>query len=340
MSDKHALVNTPETLGVTPRYALQHNAISRSSHSMSATASKLTAMAMSLLPSDMSSLTAAFTFTDFCKALDYEKGGESYRIFKEAVNECMQCVITVETEPDENGKTEWEKFTWFSMATFSEKTGQATMKFSSELAAYLSALKWVYAKLDLQNIGALQSRYAIHLYEYLISYAFLKGKRGNQINEWYVQLDISDLRFIMGTPEDIYKETHLFKQKVIEGPIKEINKAGIGLEITISGIKQGRCLVAIRFDCRHTPKKLPVTKRDGKKTAEPLELPEPNPKTAEQREEKERQHLKELYPDEFAQLYQERLSKNQQPYLTESAAMLAAEAGTLTTLQARHGRTK
>jgi hypothetical protein len=52
-------VNTPETLGVTPRYALQHNAISRSAHNMSATAKKLTVMAMALLPPDLSSLAAA-----------------------------------------------------------------------------------------------------------------------------------------------------------------------------------------------------------------------------------------------------------------------------------------
>ena len=260
MSNELAPINTPETLGVTPRYALQHNAINRSAHTLSATASKLTAMAMALLPSDMSSLTAAFTFTDFCKALGYTRSGESYKIFKEAVRECLGSIIYIETEPDEKGKKDWKMFTWFTFAEFSEKTGQAIMKFSPELAAYLSALKWVYTKIDLQNVGSLQSRYAIHLYEFLFSYAFLKGKNGNHSNEWYVQLDLTDLRFLMGTPKDAYKETHLFKQKVIEGPIKEINKAGIGLEITINGVKQGRCLVTLRFDCKQIPKLLPVTK--------------------------------------------------------------------------------
>ncbi|MDR1221095.1 MAG: hypothetical protein LBK73_16025 [Treponema sp.] len=41
--------NTTETLGVRARYVLQHNAISRSAHSFSAAAKKLTAMAMALL---------------------------------------------------------------------------------------------------------------------------------------------------------------------------------------------------------------------------------------------------------------------------------------------------
>jgi hypothetical protein len=89
-------INTPETLGVTPRFVLQHNAISRSIHDLSATAKKLTAMAMALLPPDLSSLTAAFTFTEFCQAIGYDKGGESYKLFKKAVDECMENVITIE----------------------------------------------------------------------------------------------------------------------------------------------------------------------------------------------------------------------------------------------------
>ena len=77
----HEPVNTPTTLGVTPRYVLQYNAISRAAKNLSTTAHKLTAMAMSLLPPDLSSLTAAFTFGDFRKALGYGDGGEQYRIF-------------------------------------------------------------------------------------------------------------------------------------------------------------------------------------------------------------------------------------------------------------------
>jgi hypothetical protein len=78
------VVNTPATLGVTPRYVLQHNSVSRGAQSLSATAQKLAAMAMALLPPDLSSRTAAFTFTDFCNAVGYERGGESYETFRAA----------------------------------------------------------------------------------------------------------------------------------------------------------------------------------------------------------------------------------------------------------------
>jgi plasmid replication initiation protein len=333
--------NTPQTLGVTPRYVLQHNAISRSIQHLSATAKKLTAMAMALIPPDLSNLTAAFTFPEFCKALDMPIGGEQYKIFKAAVNECMQCVITIETEPNEKGKKKWKKFTWFTRAEFDEATGKATMKFSSELAEVLTELKWVYSKIKLQDFGTLQSRYALRLYEIALSFAYLKGKQGNKDGAWYFQWTIEDLRQILGVPADAYKETHLFKQKVIDAPIKEINNAGLGLAINIERVKQGRFLVALRFDCEQVPRQLTAKAKNGKKaTAVQLELPEQNPKLAGQREEKELQHLKERYPAEFAELYAVEL-ENAPPFLKgKMFSKITAEGSALLKLREKYGIVK
>jgi plasmid replication initiation protein len=105
-------------------------------------------MAMALIPPDLSSLTVAFTFPEFCK---------------------------------------WKKFTWFSEAQYNEETSKATMTFSPKLAEVLAELKWVYSKINLQDFGKLQSRYAIRLYEIALSFAYLKGKQGNKDSVWYFQ---------------------------------------------------------------------------------------------------------------------------------------------------------
>lgn len=264
---------TPQTLGVTPHYVLQHNAISRSINSLSPTAKKLTLMAMALIPPDLSTLTAAFTFHEFCKALDMSAGGKEYNIFKAAVNECMQCVITIETEPNAKGKKTWKKFTWFSEAQYNEETSKATMTFSPKLAEVMAELKWVYSKINLQDFGKLQSRYAIRLYEIALSFAYLKGKQGNKDGTWYFQWTIEELRLILGVPADAYTETHLFKQKVIDAPIKELNSAGLGLTIKIERIKQGRFLVALRFDCEQTPRCLPEKRQKQEKNRRPVVSP-------------------------------------------------------------------
>ncbi|OAV64842.1 replication protein [Bacteroidales bacterium Barb4] len=335
-----AEINTPETLGVTPRYVLQHNAISRSIHDLSATAKKLTAMAMALIPADMSSLTASFTFADFCKAIGYDKGGESFKLFLSATKECMKNIISIEMVSAKTGKKKWKNYTWFSSSEFDEETGIATMKFAPELAAILLELKRVYAKINLADLGKLQSKYALRIYEMAVSYSSLKGKDGNSSDEWYFEREVQNLRKILGVSGDIYTETKRFRQKVVEEPIREINQAGIGLEITTESIKQGRKLAAIRFNCKAAART--ISKRRGRKKAEKpaLELPKINPKTAGLREEKENQHLKELYPDEFAAHYTAALSRPRHGVVSLNLALIAAEAEALGMLREFHGIVK
>jgi plasmid replication initiation protein len=341
MPDKSLPVNTPETLGVTPHYILQHNAISRSAHNFSTTAKKLTAMAMALLPIDLSNLTVAFTFTDFCKALGYEKGGESFKLFLSALKECVNNGISIETVSPKTGKRKWENYPWFILSNYDEDTGIATMSFSPKLADALLELKRVYARIDLKDIGELQSKYALRLFEMAKSYESLGGKDGNYDETWYFERSVQDFRKILGISDDIYPETKRFRQKVIEEPVKEINAAGIGLEITTESIKQGRKLASIRLNCKKTPRTISPKQGRRKKaeTPEQVELPGQNPKAENQRQEKELEHLKELYPAEFAELYEEELAK---PFLPFESGFrrLAAEATALGKLKERHSIVK
>jgi len=337
MQDEQSSINTFKTLGVTPRYVLQHNSISRGAHGLSATAQKLIALAMALLPTDLSTLTAVFTYQEFCKALGMTPGGETYKIFKAAVEECMQCIISLETEPDEKGKKSWKKFTWFTVSTFDEKTELATMKFSEELAVFLKALKWMYSKINLKDVGELQGRYAIRLFEMAMSYKSLAGKNGNQVETWYFERGFPDeIRIIMGVGKETYKDNHLLKQYVIDNPIKEINKAGIGVEIQPTSVKQGRRIVAIRFYCKQAQS---GTGGRSRRTKELIPLEQIFPRAGDSREEKELDHLKELYPEEYATLYELEM-KNAPSYITEELKPIAAEGSALMQLKARHGIVK
>jgi plasmid replication initiation protein len=340
MPDELIPANTPETLGVTPRYVLQHNAISRSAHSLSATAQKLTAMAMALLPADLSSLTAAFTFTEFCKAVGYTKSGESFKVFLAALKECTGNVISLEIPLPNSKKKTWENYTWFTASKFNEETGVITMTFSPQLAEVLLELKRVYAKINLQDLGTLQSKYALRLFEMAISYESLNGKNGNHDNTWYFERTVKEFREILGISDDTYKETRDFRKKVIEEPVKEINTAGIGLEISTEGVKQGRDLVAIRLNCTKTSRKLSTKGRKKNAAKTQLELPEASPKAVVEREEKELEHLKELYPEEFATLYTDELSKPSFLPPTSEFRKKATEITVLAQLREKYGIVK
>jgi plasmid replication initiation protein len=334
-------VNTPETLGVTPRYVLQHNAISRSAHTLSATANKITLMALALIPPDLSSRTAAFTFTEFCKAIGYTKSGESFKLFLAALKECGNANINVQIVNPANGKTTWQGCHWFSFWEFREETGVATLSFSEELVSVLSELKWVYAKINLKDIGELQSKYAIRFFELAVSYMSLQGKGGNQDNAFYFERSLQELRYIFGISDDQYKETWDFTRKVIKEPIDEINRAGIGISISPSGIKQGRKNTGYRFDCQSVPKTIPAKKR-GRKNAEipQNELSEIVAADADNREDKIMQHLAELYPEEFAELYSAELAKPSFLPPTSEFRRKATEVIVLAQLRERHGIVK
>jgi plasmid replication initiation protein len=318
-------VITPQTKGGLPYFVLQHNAVSRSVQNLSATAKKLTTMAMALLPTDFSSLTVAFTFTEFCKALGMEEGGEQYKLFKSAVDECMKCVISIEipTGKIRRGKELkiWEKFTWFTYSKFDENTGHAVMEFSEKLASYLRSIQWLYSKIFIKKIGQLQSFYAIRIFELVTSYASLAGMGGNKADEWYVDIHLPEDRLMLGVPEGAYPEIKRLRQFVINEPVKSINGIDAGIEITIESIKQGRRVIGYRLNCKKAAESklaAPAKKRGRKKKEEAAAADAGGgaavPARAEQADDmnlkdKDLHRLKELYPKEFAELYEAKFAE-------------------------------
>jgi plasmid replication initiation protein len=296
-------------------------------------------MAMSLLPLDLSIRTASFSFIEFCKALGYEKGGESYRLFTVAVHECMSNTIVIERVNKDTSKKAWEEFTWFTEAKVDEATGLCTMTFSEKLASVLLEFKKMYSKMNLADMGRLQSHYGIRIFEISTSYSSLAGKNGNKDGAWYFEYSVSDLRLILSVPDDAYPQTGNFRRFVIEKTVKEINEAGIGVTITTEGIKQGRNLKGIRFNCEKAKRTTDTSRKHGRSSKKPpLDVPEPSPKTVDMREEKELQHLKILYPDEFARLYEEALAGQKVNF--GDFGKRAAQANALLKLKEKYGIVK
>ena len=187
-----------ETKALTPEYVLQPHAISRAVYRLSATARKLIAMGMSLIPSDLSNLTASFSFNEFCKALGLERGGETYLLIQNAILECVDSKIIIETIK------KWQTFTWIQTAEIDKETNTISITFSTGLADYLLNLKKMYTRLDLTDFGKIQSLYAIRYFELAKSYESLAGKNGNHKSCWYLERTIEELRKILGVEERSY----------------------------------------------------------------------------------------------------------------------------------------
>jgi plasmid replication initiation protein len=278
-----------------------------------------------------------------------EEGGEQYKIFKSAVEECMKCVISIEIDTGKirRGKAlkHWKKFTWFTSSEFDENTGHAVMKFSDELAAYLRSIQWLYSKIFIKKIGQLQSFYAIRIFELVSSYASLAGMGGNKAGEWYVDIHLPEDRLLLGVPEGVYPEIKELRRNVINNPVKSINGLDAGIEITIESIKQGRRVIGYRLNCRKEQTKLaaPAKKRGRKKKEEAADAVDSATVVQtrlDQIEEmdlkdKDLYRLKEIYPEEYEKLYAEKFASIL--YMPSNAKAKAAELKALFELKDKYG---
>ena len=250
-----------------PEYVLQPNAISRAIYDLSTNARRLIAMAMALVPlnaKEPKDFRVEFSVGDFIAALGLESGAKTNQLVLAAVRECLDSHIEIETEH------EWVGWTWFTKSRLVKKSGKSTytddptkvtytpiytwnkiiMEFNYHLGETLKQFKRAYSEIRLENLGRLQSKYAIRYYEIAQSYAGFAGKDGNPKDTWYFDYSIMEIRTIFGLAKSKYKLVNAFRVYVVDRPIEELNAADIGLHITVEYVRRGRKLAGFRFVCR------------------------------------------------------------------------------------------
>jgi plasmid replication initiation protein len=307
-----------------PRYVLQPNIISRSIYSLSTTARRLIAMAMALLPENAKDThyRIYFSVDEFVKGLGLSYSGKIKELIFNAVNECLEATVKVNTP---NG--DWVGFTWFRQIRLLKMQPNfdtnelywkgIEMMFNSDIGALIQEFKKAYAKLNLLDFGKIQSTYAIRFYEIAMSYAGFAGKDGNQKDKWYFEIRFKELRKLFKI-ENQYQRTGNFRTFIIDNPIKELNEAKIGIKITPEYIREGKFLVGVKFICEYTDKK---PKKEAQKAIEAQEIPTPDKAAqnalevqkmasphSDKREDispEEIEELREKHPAEWEKIYDE-----------------------------------
>ena len=255
-----------------PEYVLQPNAISRAIYDLSTNARRLIAMAMALIPPNAekpADYRVKFSVSEFEKALGLPKGKKSRELIIAAVRECLDSHIEIFLP---NG--DWKGWSWFvesclefelnyidriELAHIPIVKGEdcnyncwsnIVMEFNYHLGETLKQFKRAYSEIRLENLGRLQSKYAIRYYEIAQSYAGFAGKDGNPKDTWYFDYSIMEIRTIFGLAKSKYKLVNAFRVYVVDRPIEELNAADIGLHITVEYVRRGRKLAGFRFVCR------------------------------------------------------------------------------------------
>jgi plasmid replication initiation protein len=268
---------------VIPEFLIQKNAISRAIYTCNPYTRKLIAMATSLLSIDFEKhfnttkeRTVKFTVRDFLKTLNIADGSRQREICKLAVKEAAGLTLTV--FEDENT---YAGITWFTRSYFSWGWDVIEMSFNPHLADILKTLRGE-SRLNLISLGKLQSFYSIRYYEIAMSYKGFMGQNGNKPDEWFFERTIEELRILFEL-QNKYKSTGMFRVKIIDTPIKELNLANVGLKIEcVYTYGRYKKLEKVRFICKNCPSEV-VSDEDKAYT----------------QLQKDIEKLKKLYPDEW-----------------------------------------
>lgn len=111
------------------------------------------------------------------------------------------------------------------------------------LDIYKSYKKYGFTKIEMQQIFVLDSAYAMRLLELLLQY---NGKKDKGIIKR--EMTVDEIRHKLSVPENTYKEMYNFRSRVLDLPIKEIERK-TPYKIKYNTIKKGRKVVAFIFEC-------------------------------------------------------------------------------------------
>lgn len=172
---------------------------------------------------------------DYCRVCGMDMDGNHiYDVLKDAFDALNSKCIWVPIV-DENGEPCEQLVRWFSRVRVYKK--KATVRLDEIIAPFLFNLKKEFTEFRLIDTLGMRSVYSMHLFEILKSYAFRGG----------IKLEVDELkRLLMIETIPTYQQPALFRQKVIDPAIKEINER-TSLTVSYETIKNGRKVVELDF---------------------------------------------------------------------------------------------
>ncbi|MEM1486447.1 replication initiation protein (plasmid) [Oscillospiraceae bacterium PP1C4] len=139
-----------------------------------------------------------------------------------------------------NPKQPWKMFQWLQCAEY-DGNGTLTFMLSEQIKPFVVGLEAYFTQYQLRNILAMNSYYAIRLYE------LIKCEENKTRNEKiYHEFTITYLRSYFSC-EEKYDRISQFKKKVVEAAIKEINEKSDLFINVVEYITTGRATTSIRF---------------------------------------------------------------------------------------------
>ena len=154
---------------------------------------------------------------------------KAYQTFKACCFELQDRRITID------GKRN-KRLNWLQMVEYKDGEGTIGIQFSNPVLPYLSNLHENFTSYNLRYVAKFKSTYGVRIYELMKQWGDSKSS---------VEFSIDKLKFLF-LLEEKYERTDVFKRKVIEPAIKDINVHS-DILISYENIKTGRKITGFRF---------------------------------------------------------------------------------------------
>lgn len=156
--------------------------------------------------------------------------GNAERVLREAVDKLWERSVIV-SDPEQT-----EEFRWIDKRIrYHKGEARVMIRFSEDIAKYLSQMSEQFTKVALKNVSGLRSAYSIRIYE--LCQQFIKTK--------VREISVSEFRELLQL-EGLYPEFKILNRAVIQPSIKELNTKS-NLDIKVEKVKTGRRITGLRF---------------------------------------------------------------------------------------------
>jgi plasmid replication initiation protein len=176
----------------------------------------------------------------------------AYAVLKQAADDLFERRFSYQFS-NTNGNTEYVKSRWVSEIRYVENEALIKLIFAPSVVPLITRLEQHFTSYELKQVSQLSSRYAIRLYELLIAWRSTGKTPIFELTEFRNQLGIAD---------DEYKRMELFKRRVLDVAISQVNDF-TDIVVKYEQHKKGRTISGFSFNFKQKQERKKI---DVKKT--------------------------------------------------------------------------
>ena len=182
--------------------------------------------------------TLVINASSYMNNFDTNRNG-AYQALKEAVNNIFERQFSFYEKTKDGDRI--VRTRWVSRIAYIDDNATVELTFAPDVAPLITLLEKNFTSYDLEQVAYLNSKYAVRLYEIIIAWRS-QGKTPT--------ISVQELRERLGVSDNEYQKMELFKRKVLDFSVKQINTH---TDITVSYTQQksGRKITGFDFEFKY-----------------------------------------------------------------------------------------